>query len=789
MIYRDMLSSKRIAHVTHSLSSLALHSHTVYLNNKQILECPFGTELGCTTWRQLVGFSRSKISKEIKDWRFRHGFCHFSSLSTVAGSVLVQARDPGALCEKLENAIHEGRLSDAWNLHDQHLHMEGFPRKSVVNNFVVTLAGSSDAEWLNKAYVLFQKASEEQKLNLFEKDTLIYLSFTLARCGLPIPASTIIRKLIEVEEYPSVSAWSAIIGYMAQTSAGAYLAAEMVLEIGYFFLDGRIDVRKKSNAPLISMRPNTTALNISLAGCLLFGTTRKAEQLLDMMPRIALKTDTTSLIIMAHIFERNSRRDELKKLKRQIDESHTSDIHFQQFYNCLLSSYLKLGDLEAASIMVLEMLQKARKAQNSLGVTKLFSEKIGNCKNSPAVHTSSEPQVHNDEDNPLFSTSRPLLCYEHVCLDRKYSKLEAEGKELLDSLVTKLQGQVELITTKQGILQPTEMLYVKLVKSFLEAGRTKDLAEFLIRAEKEETPVSADNSALIHVINACISLGWLDQAHDLLDEMLLAGIRTGSSVYANLLKAYCKENRVGEVTSLLRDVRKAGIQLDASCYEAMIQSCVLQKDTPGALSLFKEMKVDKISKDIHQNFEKIMKESVEDGEPGLMSKLLHEIKEGQRVDCGVHDWNNMIHFFCKKRLMHDAENALKKMRSLGHAPNAETFHSLIMGYAAVGGKYTEIAELWGQIKSISLASGLNLDQELLDSVLYSFVRGGFFIRANEVIEILEKRKMFVDKYKYRALFLKYHKTLCKGKPPKFQTESQINKREAVLSFKKWIGLS
>jgi pentatricopeptide repeat protein len=172
-----------------------------------------------------------------------------------------------------------------------------------------------------------------------------------------------------------------------------------------------------------------------------------------------------------------------------------------------------------------------------------------------------------------------------------------------------------------------------------------------------------------------------------------------------------------------------------------------------------------------------------------MAKLLQEIKEEQAADSGVHDWNNVIHFFCKKRLMQDAEKALKKMRSLGHAPNAQTFHSMVTGYAAIGGKYIEVTELWGEMKSIASATSMKFDQELLDSVLYTFVRGGFFSRANEVVDMMEKGKMFIDKYKYRTLYLKYHKTLYKGKTPKIQTESLVKKREAALTFKKWLGLN
>ncbi|TXG70617.1 hypothetical protein EZV62_005552 [Acer yangbiense] len=679
------------------------------------------------------------------------------SFSSMAGTILVQARDPAKLSVEIENAIDERRYDDTWKLFEQHMQMEGFPRKSIVNKLLTSFTESFEAKWLEKAYGLVEQAFEESKHNLLEKETLIYLSLGLAKCGSPIPASTVLRKLVAMEQYPPVTAWSAILVHMSLTAPGAYLAAELILEIGYLFQDGRVDPRKKSNAPLIAMKPNTNSYNIALAGCLLFETTRKAEQLLDMMPRIAVKADANLLIIMAHIYERNGRREELRKLQRHIDEVYNlSDIQFRQFYNCLLSCHLKFGDLDSASKMVLEMIQKAKEARNSLAASTFAFDATGNDK---------------------------------FARDRNFMNLEAEAKRVLQTLLAKLQMQVELITTEHGILQPTERIYVKLVKAFLEAGKTKDLVQFLIKAEEEDTQVSNDDSALGHVINSCISLGWLDQAHDLLDEMRLAGVRASSSVYASLLKAYINADRAGEVTALLRDARSAGVQLDSSCYEALIQSKVIQKDDQGALHLFKEMKVAKIPRSGHQEFEMLVKGCEENREASLMSKLLKEIKEGQRDDNGVHDWNNVIHFFSKKRLMQDAEKALKKMRSLGHSPNAQTFHSMVTGYAAIGGKYTEVTELWGEMKSFASATSMKFDQELLDSVLYTFVRGGFFARANEVVHMMEKGNMFIDKYKYRTLFLKYHKTLYKGKAPKFQTEAQLKRREAALTFKSWVGLT
>ncbi|KAH1199716.1 Pentatricopeptide repeat-containing protein, mitochondrial [Glycine max] len=713
--------------------------------------------------------------------------------SSVAERILVQAQDPAKVSLEIQNAIDDNQLDYSWKLFEQHMHMEGFPRKFVISKLVTSYVDSLDVQYLEKAYELVERAIEEGKQDLLEKEVLIYLSFGLAKARLPVLSSTVLRKMIAMEHFPPVTAWSAVLAHMSQTAEGSYLAAELILEIGYLFQNNRVDPRKKSNAPLIAMKPNAAAFSIALAGCLLFETSRKAEELLDMMPRIGIKADANLLIIMARVYERNGRREELKKLQRHMEEApNLNDLQFRQFYNCLLTCHLKFRDLDSASNMILEMLSKAKEARNSLAAAK-FMTNAADIDRSHSPGLASVHSLNNSEDLDSLQNNRSItnavLSYEEFSIDRNFLRLELESKAILGSLLAKLQMQVDLITTKHGILQPTETIYVKLVKAFLEAGKTKDLAVFLLKAEREDSPFSNDNSALVHVINACISLGWLDQAHDLLDEMRLAGVRTGSSVYSSLLKAYCRANRAADVTSLLRDAKIAGIQLDSSSYEAMIQSRVLQQDTLGALQLFKERKEARIPKVTQQNSGMMAKSGAETDEAGLVTKLLQEIKEGQSVDCGVHDWNNVIHFFCKKRLMQDAEKALKKMRSLGNSPNAQTFHSMVTGYAAVGGNYQEVTELWGEMKALASSISMKFDQELLDSVLYTFVRGGFFVRANEVVAMMEKGKMFVDKYKYRMLFLKYHKSLYKGKAPKFQTESQLNKREAALAFKRWIGLN
>ncbi|KAH9294294.1 hypothetical protein KI387_040503, partial [Taxus chinensis] len=117
---------------------------------------------------------------------------------------------------------------------------------------------------------------------------------------MPVPASTILRTMVDMQEDPSVNMWTTVISHMAKTENGAYLASDLVIEMCHFFKDGRLDPRKRKIAPLLAMKPNTAASNIALKASLGFGMAKKAEKLLELMPGEGVKPNATSFAIMIH---------------------------------------------------------------------------------------------------------------------------------------------------------------------------------------------------------------------------------------------------------------------------------------------------------------------------------------------------------------------------------------------------------------------------------------------------------------------------------------------------------
>ncbi|GLJ33843.1 hypothetical protein SUGI_0680270 [Cryptomeria japonica] len=616
---------------------------------------------------------------------------------------------------------------------------------------------------------------------------------------MPIPASTILRTMVDMQQYPSVNIWSAVITDMSKTVNGAYLASELVIEMCYFFKDGRLDPRKRKNAPLLAMKPNTAAFNIALNAALGFGMAKKAEKLLELMPRVGVKPDATTFTIMIDVYEKNGRRDELIKLKRHIDETPgTLDLQYQKFYSSLLMSHLNFSDLDAASDVILGMLKRAKAARSSLAAAKLVLSAVEMNPQRPSTEVHNAPQVQDElqeKSSASIMIDKVPRQLEGSLESRKIhsnSMIRAEAENLHMQSTVEVSCR-ELVSQENRILIPNEKAYAKLVKGYLEVDRVSDLADFLIKVHREEGSVSTENSPSAQVIDACIALGWIDRAHDILDEVTAAEVPVGAGVYSSLLKAYCKAQRHTEAAILLKEVRKAGLQLDASCYDDLIELRVSDRDLHGALDLFTEMKEAKISSSTN-NYQSLT-EFANQSKPDLRIHLLEEVKDDQADAVGVHDWNSVIDFFCKKQLMHDAVKAFKKMKKLGYQPNSQTFYSLVHGYYTAGGKYEEIIMLWTVMKKMASkvsktgVKPLRFDQELLDNILYVFVRGGFFESALEVISIMEQENMFIDKVKYRQVYLKYHRNLATNKKTrKVQTEVQFTKREQAMAYKRWAGL-
>ncbi|KAJ0552224.1 putative tetratricopeptide-like helical domain superfamily [Helianthus annuus] len=305
-----------------------------------------------------------------------------------------------------------------------------------------------------------------------------------------------------------------------------------------------------------------------------------------------------------------------------------------------------------------------------------------------------------------------------------------------------------------------EETYGEIVKGYLEHGSVKGLASLILEAQKlESKTVKVETSVGYGIINACVNLGLLEKAHSVLDEMNAQGGSVGLGVYVSILKAYGKEQRTAEAAQLVSEVCGLGLDLDVSTFDALIDVSMSSQDFQSALSLFRDMREARIP-ELMGSYLTIMTGLTENHRPELMAAFLDEVVEDPRVKIGTHDWNSIIHAFCKAGRLEDARRTFRRMVFLQFEPTEQTYLSLVNGYMTAG-NYFSVLMMWNDVKK-----RLRFD-------------------VMQVVEKSQEMKIFVDKWRYKQVFMENHKKL---KVAKLRKRS-IKKMEALIAFKNWAGLN
>ncbi|KAL6529337.1 hypothetical protein OROGR_014960 [Orobanche gracilis] len=118
------------------------------------------------------------------------------------------------------------------------------------------------------------------------------------------------------------------------------------------------------------------------------------------------------------------------------------------------------------------------------------------------------------------------------------------------------------------------------------------------------------------------------------------------------------------------------------------------QDFQSAFSLFRDMRQARTS-DLRSSYLTIMTGLTEHHRPELMSAFLDEIVGDPRIEIGTHDWNSIIHAFCKAGRLEDARRTFRRMGFLNFEPSGQTYLSLINGYMTLG-KYFSVLMLWNE---------------------------------------------------------------------------------------------
>ena len=622
------------------------------------------------------------------------------------------------LLGKLEIALRDHQIDEAWELFNDFRRLYGFPKDNILLMLISQLSYTFDCNWLQKACNLVLQIWKEKPVVL-QLNALTKLTLGLARSQMPIPASEMLRLMLQIKRLPQMELLQMIIMHMVKTEVGTYLASNILVQI----CDCFSQQAASRNDQAKSMKPDTGIFNLVLHACVGFRLSFKGQQLVELMSRTGVVAEAQTIVLIARIYDMNGQRDDLKNFKMHIDQvSPLLVCHYCHFYDSLLSLHFKFDNFDSATNLVLEICR------------------FGDSR-------SIQKRWMDFQKSSLVPIGSPHL--------KDGLKIKIMPELLQRDSVLNVEVKPEFINYKNGKLVASNKTLAKLIVEFKRLGKTSELSKLLLQVQKGLASVKGSNLCS-DVVKACIYLGWLETAHDILDDIEVAGSAMGSAVYFLLLEAYYKQEMLREADVLQKQMAKAG--LSTAMAEDMANRSLLHENEPKT------------------------------HDTPLAESIVQEMEETSGISSRVYKFNSSIYFFCKAKMVEDALQAYKRMQQTGIQPTARTFADLAFGFSSLQ-RYRDITFLWGDMKRNMQSKGLVLSRDLYEFLLLCFLQGGYFERVMEVVGHMEEQKMFTDKGMYKDQYLKLHKNLYRSlKPSEARTEAQKNRLEHVRAFKKWVGI-
>lgn len=651
-------------------------------------------------------------------WR-RHCVLSAQYLSKSTSALPWEAPSRETLLRTLDVALKDGNLDEALRSFGNYKSLHGLPEPRILNSVIVSLSYTSSRRWLQRAYDLVLSIYQRNG-NLLNSSSLMRLALALARDQTPVPASAVLRIILESGKLPDADMLSMVFLHMLKSQVGSYLAADVLAETCECFL-GQISDRRQLKK-LDPLKNNVTLFNMVLESCVNFRCMIKAQKIMELMSLVGVVADVNTMAIAALVCEMVGQRDELVTMKRSIGSLLPFFQHYRHFYNSLLSLHFSYNDMDAAADLLIDL------------------------------HRQQKSHVFDGSD----VQKQGMIQIGSGNLKSGY-RIMFDPTKLDIGFVLDTTKQCDLLVPVDGNLLPSEKALAKLIIGCVKAKKLGALSSFCITLHKEDLKgISASD-----VIDACIQMGWLHAAHDILDALESAEVPVAVGTYMSLLRAYEMEHKPEEFNGLLQQIQK-------------IASTMAEFHTNPSFTI----------KDVAN----ILRDEMPQSKSSLLSSLVEETGHYDPGDHLTFQFNNSILFFCKANMMEDALSTYKRMREQSIRPNLHTFCHILCGYSSLG-MYREITILWGEIKRRVEYGEISVDRDLLDCLVLDFLKGGYFSRVMEVTSYMSTHNIYCDKWKYRQVFLKLHKNLYRNlNSLRDRTEAQSKRIEDVRAFRSWAGI-
>lgn len=661
-------------------------------------------------------------------------------------------------------ALKERRTDDAWQALKRMRGQGLLPSGACFSRMVAQLCHLGTPMSLTRAQKIMADLQRQGQLDLLDKDALGLLAMATARGGAALYALKVVRFMLQRELYPSVKIWSAVISRLGKSVDDSKLALEFFDEICELVEDGAND--QITNSSLIAMRPDTGAYNAALNACATAGHVEKGVSLFRQMPSRGLTPDVLTFNILIKLYARAEQRTELRNVVEQMVQAGVEPD--ASTLSSLVAAFVGLGDVNEAERLVKQM-------QAGLYVV---GEK-----------GASDPTKEGERGN---SQPEPGIPCSAGTEEVDSGGVEKPGGAAADEAAIGSGNS----WTKHLQVKPDSRTYTTLMKGYVQCGRLKDAIQILVAMQNAHDPGSIPNTVTYTTaMSALIKLGLLDEARSILQEMSAQNVPANLVTYNTLLNGFCTSQQIDKAVALLDDMAKNGMQPDVVSYNILINGCIKSDDNGRALEMFHKMRGAGILPSAI-SYTTLITAFGRNAQPALAAQVFAEMTKDERVKVDVVAWNAYIEAFCKAGQMSNARKAFLDMKQAGIQPSVATYNSLVRGHAASGNHQSgEVLVLWKEISErIEAKQGdgvvpLKPDEGLLNCLVDTCVRAGFFQKAIEVVACIERHGLPANKAKYKRMFIELYSNLYTGKhASQRRRDKSKDRRRAVELFKFWVGL-
>lgn len=360
-----------------------------------------------------------------------------------------------------------------------------------------------------------------------------------------------------------------------------------------------------------------------------------------------------------------------------------------------------------------------------------------------------------------------------------------------EALLRRLQPQADDDERWWGAhLQPDVRTYTTMMKGYVQKGRRSDAMRTLLAMQMAKDPRSSPNEVTYTTaISSCVRLGLMDEASAVLQEMAKQRIPANVVTYNVLLKGYCTSRQLQKAQAVVADMHEVGVTLDVVSYNTLINGCIEVDDNTAALDWFRRMRDAGIAPSA-VSYTTLMKAFGRNGQPKQVYLVFEEMRLDPSMKTDAIAWNVLLDSYCRNGRAADAKRMFLKMKEDRVRPTAYTYATLVKGYAAAG-MAGEVLVLWREIKERTddEVNPLQPDEVLLNCLVDTCVRAGYFQKALEVVACMEEKGIPANKTKYKRVFIELYSNLYTGKhASQRRRDKSEERRDAVEAFKFWLGL-